>query len=295
MHIPDKTDFQPSAETLKKWLATRKPTLTVGGLPVPSYFNDSGNSSDTTWIWVAVIGEFLGLGATVYGGTKSGGLFMFLAILAIVLFIILDVVFAKWLHRNEADKCQLQSVRLLKDDSKKQEIADLNNKLEKGKLLDYFLETLIILIALLKVVGIVVLGLFNHIGLYIPFAIIFLIVAYVHIKHTGYWLAYRSTENSIASEYKKFANGGFEAKNAEQLVTTQSTLRNVPIKHAPHEIVANTDAKEGEYKYVIKAKGVLTDNDIVNLIQGQEDGNKIALFKASRQLQLESIESQTNK
>jgi hypothetical protein len=297
MHIPDKTDFQPSAETLKSWLATRKPTISVGGFTVPGFFIDNGNSGDTTWIIIAVFGELLGLAATIYGGMKSGGLFMVLAILAVVLFIVLDVVFAKWLHRNEADKCILESKKLLKDDNAKKDIADLNNKLDKGKFADFMFQTGIILIAVLKVFGIVILGLFNHISLYLPFAIIFIIVAYVHIKHTGYWLAYRTTEKKISKEYKQFANGQFEARNAEQPVATNSELRNIPIKYNPHEIIYDPDpkqSKDGEYYYVVKTKGVLTDNDIVNLITGQTDGNKMLLFKKCRQLQLESIESMAN-
>lgn len=298
MHIPDKSDFQPSAETLKNWLGTRKPEITVGGFSVPGFFIDNGNSADTTWVFIAMFGELLGLAATVYGGMKSGGIFMVLAILAVALFIVLDVVFAKWLHRNEADKCIIKSKRLLKDDSQKQAIASLNSKIEKGKMADFFFQTGIILIAFLKIIGIVVLGLFNHISLYLPFAIIFLIVAYVHVKHTGYWLAYRDTEKRIEKEHQKFANGDFIANISEQPVIAPSELRNIPAKHNPHEILVDSEIKikkEGEFYYVIKAKGVLTDNDVVNLINGQSDGNKLALFKACRQLQLESIESQANK
>jgi hypothetical protein len=74
-------------------------------------------------------------------------------------------------------------------------------------------------------------------------------------------------------------------------------LRNIPIKYNPHEIIYDPDpkqSKDGEYYYVVKTKGVLTDNDIVNLITGQTDGNKMLLFKKCRQLQLESIESMAN-
>ena len=75
MNIPDKSDFQPSAQTLGKWLAARKPTLQVSGVQMPGFFIDSGNSADTGWFYVALAGEVIGLCTTMYGGFKSGGIF----------------------------------------------------------------------------------------------------------------------------------------------------------------------------------------------------------------------------
>ena len=106
MQIPDKSDFQPSAETLKKWLSTRKPTLNVGGVTMPGFFSDTGNSSDTGWFYVALFGELVGLLATLYGGMKSGGIFLILAALAILMFIFCDFFFAVKLHRKKAKECE---------------------------------------------------------------------------------------------------------------------------------------------------------------------------------------------
>jgi hypothetical protein len=35
MLIKDKFDFQPSTESLEKWLSTRKSSINVGGVPMP--------------------------------------------------------------------------------------------------------------------------------------------------------------------------------------------------------------------------------------------------------------------
>ena len=287
MNIPDKSDFQPSAETLKKWLSARKPTLMVGGIAMPAFFSDTGNSSDTTWFYVAVIGEIMGLLTTVYGGARSGGIFLILALLAIVMFIFLDFFFAVRLHRKKATECELHSRRLLLDDSEKDKILKLELELNSGKIEDLFYKAGIVFIAFIKIIGIVLLGVFNNIILYLPFAIIYLIVAYVHLRHTGYYFAYVSTENAIDKEHKMFANGHYKANEPDQPVVTPTPLRRVPIRHTPHEIVE----EHGQpLHYLIKTKGVLTDNDVINLIAGQEDSNKIALFKACRKLQLENIE-----
>lgn len=284
MYIPDKSDYQPSAQTLNMWLATRKPTLAVGGVSMPGFFSDTGNSSDTGWFFVGLSGEMAGLVTTIYGGWKSGGIFLSLAILAIVMFIFCDFFFAKKLHRNKAKECTLRSKKLLKKDVKG--TLELENELAKGKYVDFLLQAGIFCIALVKIVGILLLGVFNNIILYVPFAIIYLIVAYVHLSHTWYYVAYLGTQNAIEREHKMFGNGQFDAKEPDQTVETPKALRKMPIKHNPHEILA--DGNETN-KYVIKTKGVLTDEDIKNLISGQEDPNKIELFRACRKLQLENL------
>lgn len=295
MKIPDKADFQPSAETMMQWLATRKPTLMVGGASFPAFFDDTGNSSDTSWVWLAAFGEIVGLITTIYGGFKNGGIFLFLSGLAIVMFIILDVVFAKWLHRNKAAQCMGESRKLIVSDrsyegsDRASELAGIQYDLNKGKGVDFFLITGIILIALFKIVGIIVLGVFNNLVLYAPFAILYLIVAYIHIYHTGYYIAYRSTEKRIWKDHRQFSNkNGFTANDPVERFETKGQLDDVPIKHTPHEIVKDESRAEG-FHYMIKTKGVLTDDDIVNLVSGQDSDNRIAVFKACRKLQVESI------
>jgi len=293
MTIPDKSHFQPSAETLKKWLATRKPTIQIGGFPMSGFFSDTGNSSDTNWFWVSVIGEIIGLITIVYGGASAGDQFVLLAIFGVIMFVFCDFFFAQKLHRNKKVQCEFESQMLLQNDNNRSKIAALKLELGKGKFLDFLLQFGIILIALVKVLAIVFLGVFNSVILYIPFIIIFLIVAYVHINHTGHYFAYVSTQKAINREYAMFAGGAYVAKTPSQLVSTPMKLRDFPIKHNPHEIIEDTQKHDGN-NYIIKTRGVLTDEDIVNLITGQEDANKIELFRACRKHQLENIEGQSS-
>lgn len=101
MDIPNKTDFQPSAETLEKWLAARKPVFKVGGVDMPGFFSDTGNSSDYFWVIVAFFGEFVGFATILYGGTSAGGQFAALSILGALMIIVGDGFCAKRLHRNK--------------------------------------------------------------------------------------------------------------------------------------------------------------------------------------------------
>lgn len=298
MRIPDKNDFQPSAQTLKKWLSTRKPTLDVAGAQFPGFLSDEGNTSDTNWFWIAFFGEMVGLFTTVYGGFRSGGIFLLLACLAILMFILLDYVFAVKLHRQEGLRCKWESEKILETDAAA--IADIGFRLRRGRFLDFLLITGILVIAAVKIVGIVLLGVFNNIVLYIPFAVYYLIVAYVHIYHTGYYFAYRSTQKAIYRDHRHFASGETEYKAAEHRrpVQTASSLV-MPAMHNPHEITnreseAGTKAGTNGYSYTVKTKGVLTDSDVINLIDNQADSNRITLFKVCRKLQMETIEATEN-
>ncbi len=290
MNIPNKQEIHPCADTLKTWLAARKPEHTVARLSFPGFFSDTDHSKDANWFYFAVFGELAGLFMTIYGGLRSGGIFALIAILLVVTFIICDIAFAKLLHRLEGERCKLRSLKLVAKSDSVTEQLKIEDKLKRGETIDLILKTLIFLIALIKVFGIIILGIFNILSLYIPFAIIFILVAYVHIKHTGYFLAYRSAENSIAADYDVFRKGThYKSLNTSEPVITPSPLGNLPIKHNPHEIVITNELGK---EYMINAVGVLTDEEILGLISGQQDPNKIELFKACRKLQLEILSKQ---
>jgi hypothetical protein len=197
MLIKDKSDFQPSTESLEKWLSTRKSSINVGGVSMPQFFSDTGNSADSAWFYIACIGELVGLVVTIWGGIKNGGIFLIFATLSIVMFVFCDFFFAILLHRKKATICKTQTLILLKDDSKKSSLAKLDLDLKKGQFSDFLLVAGIILFALFKVIGVVLLGVFNNLILYLPIAIVYFIVAYIHIMHTGYYFAFRSTQNLL--------------------------------------------------------------------------------------------------
>lgn len=294
--IPDKHAYQPSSESLTKWLSTRKGdlnegNLNVGGVTMPRYFSDVGYSKDQFWFIMAILGEVSILGLTLYYGAMKGGTFFLFATITVIMFIFCDFFFAYKLHRNKGDKCKLASAKLQLGDDDAAEMAKLRQRLNQGKIEDYLYQTGIIIIALFKVIGIMLLGISNELILYIPFAIIYFIVAYIHLQHTGYFFAYVAANNAIRKkDYNEFAKGELcQARITREMVSTIEPLRNLPVKHNPHEIVIDKEILENggdEKHYVIVAKGVLTDEDIISLINGQTNENKIRLFKACRRLQM---------
>ncbi len=298
MNIPDRMSFQPSSETLKKWLATRKPSHPIGSVDFPGLFSDTGNSSDQNWFTFAIVGEILGLGASISAGiTSEDTATLFFAVGVVIVFIILDIVFAVRLHRNEGNITLLRSRRLAfneGEDSERAQIRKIENKINEGKLTNFFLKAGIILIALTKSVGIFILEALGENApdiLYFLIAIIYFIVAYIHIYHTGFYLAYTGTQGAINKEHKDFANGKFHAREKVQQFTTTSELR-LPIVQGTHSIVQDGN----DANYILKSRGVLTDDDIVSLVscQPQTDANKIEIFKACRKLQVETINLQND-
>lgn len=260
---------------------------------MPQFFSDTGNGVDSTWFFIACFIELIGLVLTIGGGLKFGGVYLIFATLSIIMFVFCDFFFAILLHRKKANICKTKTLLLLTNDNNAATIARLKLDLEKGKLLDILLISGIILFAIFKIIAVVLLGVFNSLILYLPVAIIYFIAAYIHIMHTGYFFAYRATQSKINKEYLEFANGEHKANIYRQPVVLESKLRDLPIKHYPHEIIQDlnnpNDANNpGKHHYLIVAKGVLEDSDITSLIAGQDAPAKIALFKACRELQVQS-------
>ncbi len=290
MNIPHKGEFQPSSDSLKAWLATRKPEHNVAGTTYPGFFSDTDFSKDAAWFYFAFIGELVGLGMTIYGGAQSGGLFFVIAVVIVTSFIICDFAFAKLLHKREALKCELRSRKMVTDT---QTVYKIEEELKQGKLVEFILKTCIILIALIKVFGIILLGVFNAFTLYIPFAIIFILIAYVHINHTGYYFAYRNAENSILNDCDLFRREGhYKALSINHPFDVDTRLEQMPIKYHPHEIIENMETTDNLKDYKIKALGVLADDEIYGLMASQNEGNQIKIFKACRRAQLQILNMQ---
>lgn len=286
--ILNKTVFEPSNGALNEWLATRKPQFNFNG-DVPGFFSDAGEDSDSAWFWGGgVVGEVMGFLALSAGGLINGGVYLLLALFGAIGFVFLDGFLALKLHRREGRRCKLRTQIYIEEDEATK--ADLKHELSCGRGTDFFIKAAIFFIAVLKIVAILVLGVFTAIILYIPFLVIYSIVAYVHTNHTGYWWAYRKTARHFKKDHDEIKSHPAQTRSAT--VPLKAPLQGVPLKHTPHDI-NRTEAKNPaeDYEYTITAKGVLTDEDIQNLIlqHAQTQENQAVVFKACRRLQLQSL------
>ena len=91
--IRDRFNFQPTNDSIEKWLGTRKVGFSAGYTPVPGFFQDYKVGADNYWLYLAIAGEFLGALLILFGGASKGGGFLYAAIVVVILFIILDFFF----------------------------------------------------------------------------------------------------------------------------------------------------------------------------------------------------------
>jgi ABC-type multidrug transport system fused ATPase/permease subunit len=293
MDIPNKEDFQPSSEAFNQWLKTRKKELRIAGMPIKPLFSDSGNSKDTTWFTIVVILEIVGVLATLYGGLRSGGMFAIIAIAVVFALAVVDfILLAPKLHRNVGKKTLLAATIPTHEDPSK--IAKLESEMEEGKWTDFWIIVGLILIAIIKTIAILIIGTFDSPIIYVVFLILFLIIVFAHIKHTGYYLAYRETQKLIDRDFDVFKEGTMNKSVInDDLFETNVELRKIPFSYNSHEIVNDVKNEndsnhiDNKYKYKLITKGVLTDQELIKLTAGQENENKLIIFKKGRDMQLE--------
>lgn len=285
MYIPMKDSFEPSSNTLRKWLGTRKPTYTISGAQFPGFFSDPGNSMDTFWVSIAFGTEILGLSLAIYGALNRDTSTLLFTIAAALFLIVIDFVFALLLHKDVAIKCKLKTQLILLSDSNSVERVNITNELAKGGFLKFLLGIALFIVAVVKIFGITMLGIFSNMAIYFPVYGLFLITGYIHFSKTWYFVSYQLTQNAINDDHKKFGDGHNKAIIRKEIVKTPSPLRSTPINHFPHKI----EKTGSENEYMIETTGILLDEEIMSLIQGQDDFNRIVLFKACRKLQSDNL------
>ncbi|MEL6918608.1 MAG: hypothetical protein AAFO99_12855, partial [Bacteroidota bacterium] len=259
--IPDKSEFEPNANALSQWLSTRKPTYQVGGTSVPGFFGDTRNDVDLNWTLVALAGELIGMVLTIYGGATIGGTFLIISILVVLGLLFIDVLSAIKLHRNKARKCQIDNYIFLYHDEKPKERKQLELEQKGWKFVDFCFVVLIIFVILVKIAAIVALGIFSNEFVYLPVLAIYIVVGYVHVYHTGYWIAYWKTSKMFRKQYD---SSGINTQERSHPFSMEHELTNVPIERENFKVVQDDTAakEEGKFAYRLHTNGVLTDKDI---------------------------------
>lgn len=282
MNIPQKTVFHPSAVALRLWFSTRKKPLKFSGASIPALFSDSGFGADLACFIGAIIGELVGLSMIVYGGSRLGNTFLWISLAAVIIIFVFDLLFAWKLHRHKGKECEVETELFINEYN----AVDKQNKENEGKsskFVDFLLILGIIALMAIKIWAIIYLPVLRSYQQYAPFILIYLFVAYAHIFHTGYFLAYLATWRKFNSESKDL--GLHPARKASEEVILEKELK-LPISFHPHEIVL-VNSNNNKYTYSIKTTGVLTDSDISNLLADQSGTHIIDVVKACRRIQFE--------
>jgi len=276
-----------------KYLATRKEEHIVGGSPEKPFISDTGVSKDSFWVYLAFAIEFMGFVLTIIGGAKRSSSFLITALAAIILIIIFDIVAGIQLHRNVARNTWLEAkIPDVSYDLQQQYRSNMG----KGRIKNYFFMVFLIIIALFKSAALFLMHPFPGVTLYIPMAMLFLLAAYIHIAHTGYFLAYKKTQKGIDKDYKDFIATAPSSSNSEleyisQPFNTHTELRDLPLKAGFHRIEKSNEKcnEPGDFTYVFKINKLLTDNEILMLGASQSRENQTIIFRKGREYQFNIV------
>jgi len=146
---------------------------------------------------------------------------------------------------------------------------------------------MIIISCLLKLFALFLLNSFNIVILGI-IALFYLIVIYIHLMHTGYYLAERSVQKAFKNQYNRFCSDRLNQApiNQDNIATLSVHPFSSPLKlgdyfskcfdeNNPDDLRFNQtivriceNGNADPFLYQIRWKGVLTDDDINTLTNG---------------------------
>ena len=293
--IPDRSNFAPNKDALFTWLSTRKSDIPVSHTSIPGFFSDYKSSEDKNWFWIGIVGEVMGVGLICVGAAKKGTPYLLGAIFATLVFFVFDLLCAKLLHRNAATKCWIKSKLYLIGQGDPNHSQRLKVAQEKGEGGNWGCRIAIITIGILKVLAVIALGVVRNPVLYVFVAALYGLIVYIHLTHTGwFFFAYDTTEKMFKEQHKNFGNN--QEMNLDQVHRFKSNqpLHNTPIKGGFAELVEDSpkEVQEGGvtlYCYILKTRGVLIDDDIMLLMNGQQNIQRDIIAYQCRTHQMNTI------
>ncbi|NID10210.1 hypothetical protein [Fibrivirga algicola] len=275
--FPPDQDFVPSKETKNFWLYTKKSKRTFGGVALPGLFETVGYPTQMVGFFAILILEIV---PTVYG-IGEGVLWQAIAA-AIFIDIFLAIVSHIWhdkicLHRNELVNADRGVVK-----------EDLKRKIDRYTFYTYSLYALIVASGILKFY-------FFFDAYMTPDAIAgavlvcYLLGSILHIAYTGYFLYTSRFNFKIQSEYSKYVGtGGVSYKDTtgkvpQPLFSTGNTFKVESTSAGNNKIFQANDGL-----FYLETYGVLTDNELANLIvrQPYDVQGLIARRGLSRQIEI---------
>jgi len=248
------SDFEPSSSTKHLWLSTRKAEIEVGNIIIsPGLFNTKGYSLDKSLFSFAMSLEIVGF--LIISALADWGVLIAGTVLALV---VIDVFLAVGLHWKQNDICLLSNKKATKTPGGIEAIK-LEAQIKKlkrwwgGKLC----VVLLWVFAVIKASAFYVLNPDTYIFGILMF-LIYSFIAYVHIYHTGYFLAEFRFRRTLNKEVNKFLN-----EDAKYIVP----------RFRKHGLKPANDLVLGEFKNEIhrdergiRANALIDDNSKWNLI-----------------------------
>ena len=274
-------DFEPSQNTKNLWLSTRKVGKQVtADLTLPGLFETVKYSQDRNLFWIAMAVEIIGF--LILAALANWG-----PIIAVTMgsLVVIDVLLAMGVHYKQGEIC-LHSNKVLTTSSNKPVQAGHIARVRKLK--HWWLG--IVCMVLLWIFAIVKASVFYILNPDIFFCILILMiyafVAYVHIYHTGYFLAgyrFRIAFNKEKDRFLEWQISGIITQNPKVVQTIVPNYReyqlqpdNLQLKEIQYVKGTDKDGKRADaiiYDNAIWKLitwGVLDDADLHNLLGGSD-------------------------
>jgi hypothetical protein len=286
--------FEPTQQTKKMWRFTHKSCSEAEQQEPPGLFSTTG--SDHVWFIVVLIAEVFGLwGLFVLGSAQP---------LYVVFLFLGDLVLAVCRHLPQGRLCQLENeldVALLEVDVDDVGIVRLRNKISKMKTIQLICSLFIIGLAIFKVVSFYALQ-GEITGIVIGVCISYAIAAAIHIRCTGYFLfaipvsilMYRDrtlflegTPRPTRTEITHYREHQFTSQ-----VKVNGKLEKVDLKETNSDYQSLTKCQNNQY--LLKTCGVLTDQQLKNLIGGEVNNTqKKVVRREGKRVQLQILHEDT--
>lgn len=265
-------NFQPSKSVQKLWFNSKKAEKNYSGVRLPGFYNTSGFALDAVLFFIMLGLEVLG----VYNLLLVGDL----AIIMALGLIALDIIFAFMAHANHANKLiNLNYSIIASDPRQQQKYRQQANGLKK--IVSFIGKFGILVLAIFKIAAFQgLLGYFNGLSLFIIAT--YMVVAYIHLYHTGYFLYEVITSIAFKQQESKFIKGNtkkYEVDEETPFAHDFSTTKELREFEAnKRKLYIDTHKHDdGKFHYVIESPGIFDDEDVSLFVGHQKNENRAEL------------------
>lgn len=302
--------FRPSAETILRCLSTRKSDIKIGTGVKPGLIGCDDFGWDSLLFCICIALEFIGLGAILLNRLSFE-----YALFGMLFAVVLDCLFAIWLHklisgksvrlRAEAIEAQagLGNYSGMSQESRNAWTTKKLGEIKRRKNLAMLPALGIVLFCILKITAYAGLKGFRIDTVLFFLIVSYVVVAYIHLTTTGYWIAAVIANrwwNRDIQKYQEAQLAGkgednFGVENSQRFEVNSEGIRSEgmpPVMRGGkvvHEILTvqafkrNDDGTNTPGIYELRCRGVLMDDEVRQLLTPVSMGaNEVRLAIALR-------------
>ena len=305
-YYQNRNQFIPSQAVINDWLNTKKSTSPSK----PGLFETVKYTEDAVWTFISLLVELAALSLTFYGGYQSylkshNFSSAFLGpIIVVVLFVFFDVIGIMFHSSERSQKTLIRSQIVYTHNPLV--LASLYKKLAlySGK---QFLGVMALIVsAILKILAVTIMSPVHGraaVPLILIMSLFYLVVIYVHIYHSGYFLAARRVSKKMGKEWNMWFNMNQRGLPTPLNVQTVNSV----IFSSPQAMPNGNSFQMGyqtitftgmhqdasgavSFNYQLDSLGCMWDSDVVPLYSAFGPGHfQSTLLEACVQLQLSQL------